>query len=520
MLTLRIVFVDDTIIEAPETPAPVFAVRAFKHALFGTPQPAPATEKPRQFGPRQKHPRSSSEHGDEKKPKSETSLSASPTKPQGILLTPGTATLRRKQVTFGEVVDNEGKKPIGRSGIPSNCPGKFPSPWTPKIVDFKSQGSEAEEERGLDSAKPAAESIPSKIKNDFGSIADGAASSENKTVLPSKPRAKDDVDLTTTMLDPKSPSGKYWKEQYLTYSTNSEGEVKKLIAKAKLAKDYAKKKDEEAIRLRHQLEAERRKRKSKKQELKKQVDSLQEQLRVVVAKNTKMLEELASLRQQLKTQGLEFEHQPVNEEREQQVPTFEPDSLWSEAATSDEEASYLPKSAKSRPAEFKRNRLSTERYEKPNKQLEDVRKPREPDGVRKRAQTTTPSLDFFKTALSPITGSPSSPLLARSPNIMASPRIQTKFSPEEAENRSSGELNHRNLESALDYFVPTETLSMQADRMTTPVSAQRERRQPRAKGKSPAIPPDRAAAAKERLAAKKKMKEDQRDRRLKMHTVI
>ena len=54
-------------------------------------------------------------------------------KPQGILLTPGTATVRRKTVSFGDgVFDNEGKDAIGKSGVPNDCPGKFPSPYTPK----------------------------------------------------------------------------------------------------------------------------------------------------------------------------------------------------------------------------------------------------------------------------------------------------------------------------------------------------------------------------------------------------
>ena len=52
---------------------------------------------------------------------------SSPTK--GILMTPGTAAARRKTVTFGDhVVDNEEKRPV-KSGLPDDCPGKFPSPW-------------------------------------------------------------------------------------------------------------------------------------------------------------------------------------------------------------------------------------------------------------------------------------------------------------------------------------------------------------------------------------------------------
>ncbi|KAL2152070.1 hypothetical protein VTH82DRAFT_5254 [Thermothelomyces myriococcoides] len=83
---------DTTQIEAPDTPAPVFAVRALKTALFGTP------------APRDRRPASKSGN-DNTATKNGGSTAAtadkSPAKPPGILLTPGT----------------------------DNCPGKFPSPW-------------------------------------------------------------------------------------------------------------------------------------------------------------------------------------------------------------------------------------------------------------------------------------------------------------------------------------------------------------------------------------------------------
>ena len=52
-------------------------------------------------------------------------------------MTPGTAGGKRKTVSFGnEVLDrkDEKKEPvrIGKSGLPDDCPGKFPSPWSTK----------------------------------------------------------------------------------------------------------------------------------------------------------------------------------------------------------------------------------------------------------------------------------------------------------------------------------------------------------------------------------------------------
>src|SRR3569833_257094 len=81
---------DDTQFEQPDTPAPVFAARAFKTALFGTPArvdraPLPAVNTVAV---------TKDICGDDKEPKS-------PAKPPGILLTPGTATARRKRVSFG-----------------------------------------------------------------------------------------------------------------------------------------------------------------------------------------------------------------------------------------------------------------------------------------------------------------------------------------------------------------------------------------------------------------------------------
>jgi len=100
-------------LEYPETPAPVFAARAFKSAIFGTPAPEDDdTFEIAKAGNTAARERSGS---------------MSPTK-RGILMTPGTATNRHKTVTFGTDIEHELKKE-SKSGIPDDCPGKFPSPW-------------------------------------------------------------------------------------------------------------------------------------------------------------------------------------------------------------------------------------------------------------------------------------------------------------------------------------------------------------------------------------------------------
>lgn len=71
-----------------------------------------------------------------------------------------------------------------------------------------------------------------------------------------------------------------------------------------------------------------------------------------------------------------------------------------------------------------------------------------------------------------------------------------------------------------DPSATAEALNMQADQPITPASIQKKARERRVAGKSPVIPSDRAAAAKERLTAKRKEREAVRERRVKMNTVI
>ena len=108
--------------DAPETPAPLFAIRAFKSALFGTPAAEDEGEEERTLELKDQkdghqlttsdslNPSAwnSKETANTRKDDSSTTANgnASPTK--SILLTPGTASNRRKTVSFGDgVVDND-----------------------------------------------------------------------------------------------------------------------------------------------------------------------------------------------------------------------------------------------------------------------------------------------------------------------------------------------------------------------------------------------------------------------------
>ncbi|KAF2404580.1 hypothetical protein EJ06DRAFT_518958 [Trichodelitschia bisporula] len=253
--------VDDTVLDAPETPAPVFAVRAFKHAIWGTPQPLPTTARTYLRPQPEKQPAKSLDIPTLSLPDlNESQPPPSPTK--GILLTPGTAR-SRKQVSFGmQVVDNEGKRPkVGRALSAGNGPARLQGTFTSKAV----------------------ETAP-KQDGPFPAL---------------KPRAKDDADITLDLSEPRSESGRYWKEQYMTYSAKSEDEVRKLIQKQKIAKDYAKKKDEEARILQRQLEEERARRREREQALEAQVKELRERLRKAMTVNAKSSAEITSLKMQV-----------------------------------------------------------------------------------------------------------------------------------------------------------------------------------------------------------------------------
>lgn len=210
---------------------------------------------------------------------------SSPSKqPNGILRTPVTVGKTRKTVSFGEhVVDNEGKRGnVGKSGIPNDCPGKFPSPWTPG-TELRADG---------DGEKRPQTRLTAALLD------------ARRTVQPQssqKPKAKDDNDLTLDLSMPRSESGKYWKEQYESYAERSEKEVKKLVAKQQLAKNYAKKKDGEVTELITKLEQERKRYRRRELELEQQNKDYQERLRQAMAENFSATVEITALKNRIAT---------------------------------------------------------------------------------------------------------------------------------------------------------------------------------------------------------------------------
>lgn len=82
----------------------MFAARALKSALFGTPAP-PADDTTVEI-------KTEIQGVADKDPRSSKCYSMSPTKPPGILLTPGTATARRKTVSFGAELSDKNENNV------------------------------------------------------------------------------------------------------------------------------------------------------------------------------------------------------------------------------------------------------------------------------------------------------------------------------------------------------------------------------------------------------------------------
>lgn len=280
----------------PDTPAPVFAARALKSALFGVPN---AEEDETVY-----EGESESEDINAHDTTRDMSRSMSPTKPQGILLTPGTGTTRRKTVSFdNEVVDKpENEKTRGKlsakkskSGIPDDCPGKFPSPWMSKSEssrkvernltkilkdarEGKSQKDETESKATASEPQPVGRP---KITSDTKSLQPGTRRpnrrasdrkpSQQETTNASKPEPSNqellqqlvvhegyDNDMTVDLNEPHSQSGKFWKSNFEQYHEEAKAEMAKLFKYKQLAKSYAKLKDVQSINLEEKLKEEQR----------------------------------------------------------------------------------------------------------------------------------------------------------------------------------------------------------------------------------------------------------------------
>lgn len=210
--------IDDTQIEQPDTPAPVFAVRALKTALFGTPAP-----RSYQSGD------ASNDLPDRKAPAAGASDTPAKPVPAGILLTPGTGTTRRKRVSFGHDVKSEANGILdGDAG-----PGTRPKTRLTQALE-NSRKNKRSQTAPMETKQSAPE--PNDPEDVWEEI------DEDR-----------DPDVTVDLNEPHSRSGKYWKSCFESYHADAKAEMEKLVKYKQLAKSYAKMKDSEALDLQQKL---------------------------------------------------------------------------------------------------------------------------------------------------------------------------------------------------------------------------------------------------------------------------
>ncbi|KAK2004483.1 hypothetical protein LX36DRAFT_665607 [Colletotrichum falcatum] len=234
---------DTTQIDQPDTPAPVFAARALKSAIFGTPA-RPDDNNTANMAHRRDADDSDAE-------------SRTPLKPQGILLTPGTGTSRRKRVSFGhDVLDNkkfDNKKGKGKES--DERLGKFPESFTDSGGDSASKRTRLTEamensRRNKGTANPRERSQ---------TRASGARGDDAEDEWEEADDDQCTQDVTIDLNEPHSRSGKYWKSEFEQYHQDAKAEMEKLLKYKQLAKSYAKMKDAEAIDLNAKLKEEQEK---------------------------------------------------------------------------------------------------------------------------------------------------------------------------------------------------------------------------------------------------------------------
>lgn len=263
--------------DPPETPAPLFAVRAFKSALFGTPhpaQPASPSNRLRKAVAQNSVPKAAAPPQETLKtihvePQGREDVSqkldfealVSPTK--GILLTPGIGSTRRKNVTFRGIGSDERSK--ARNGSKDSLFGDN----TPEASSSQSQASSHLENR---SRQTSLTKTLYRAKNGISAgrmISPLGVSRSEKQV--SSDWKKDrrvgftetegndlDVadDLTIDLSNPLSRSGQHWKAEFERYHKNSNREMKEVLRANQKVKSFAVEKDSEASDLSEKLQRE------------------------------------------------------------------------------------------------------------------------------------------------------------------------------------------------------------------------------------------------------------------------
>ncbi|TVY22019.1 hypothetical protein LARI1_G000086 [Lachnellula arida] len=249
--------------DAPETPAPVFAARALKSAIFGTPAfvSDDTTYKIEQDDGKQAGKDLTSSRPD----------NISPTKPPGILLTPGTATTKRKTVSFGnDVVDNEINPDEGGGTVQNQWSSKRRASRKTSLTKQLEEARENKSSKAVNSKTSnelnpqvnveahGSKAAPEKIRS-APARAYKSEKSNQELLQEMATGVGHNADVTVDLSEPRSQSGRYWKEQFQTYHDEAKAELQNLLKYKHMARTYAKARDTDALDLHEKLKEEQRK---------------------------------------------------------------------------------------------------------------------------------------------------------------------------------------------------------------------------------------------------------------------
>ncbi|KAL2122329.1 hypothetical protein VTJ04DRAFT_2784 [Mycothermus thermophilus] len=248
---------DTTQLEGPDTPAPVFAVRALKTALFGTPAP-----RDRRVPPKPKETTTTTTTTTTAPPPGPHVPPVSPAKPPGILLTPGTGTSRRKRVSFGQDV-KQGSGGATRTSTYGRSDER-PRPRTKLQQAVERSG---ERRAGMNNSRMNNTRMNNSSANGGIEFLAWDKEAEDWEEVEDDDESDFDNDVTTDLNEPHSRSGKYWKAHFESYHSDAKTEMEKLVKYKQLAKSYAKMKDAEALELNRRLKEEQDKVKALEEKL-------------------------------------------------------------------------------------------------------------------------------------------------------------------------------------------------------------------------------------------------------------
>jgi hypothetical protein len=205
--------------------------------------------------------------------------SMSPTKLPGILLTPGTATTRRKTVSFGNVPNNfdqdgvrdvteKNKQNLSTQTQESSYKASRKTSLTRTLElaretktrksGFDVNGGSLRSQQLIDPSQDI-QDVEEETTKQPSTTNTGTSQASNQELLQELISGDQfDGDMTMDLNEPHSQSGKYWKSEYEQYHEQAKVEMQKLLKYKQLAKSYAKKKDAETLVLTGRLKEEQR----------------------------------------------------------------------------------------------------------------------------------------------------------------------------------------------------------------------------------------------------------------------